>query len=247
MRFMGPVIYLVSTILWLLGWAESSHAIPVTYSYTGTVGSTATGIFAGQGSQLTGTFTFDSALVDGNSNWTQDIYSASDPNNVAAGRAFELTVTLGTVTRTTANNRNAPGTDHHFLNIVDSSASGDKFQFRSSLIAPTDDFAELWLLDLVPTNSADGIAVRSSTLGSNMAATIALLDNINVGLFSNTYNSSVWEAVSKGTGAFEGSLSFGLTSINRVPTSQVPEPSSILLLCLGLIAGLFLKMWPCSD
>ena len=240
MSFLRPAGYVVITAICLLSWVESAQAVPITYSYTGTVGSAATGIFSGQGSQVTGTFTFDSALIDNNPNGTQDIYSANDPNNLAVAHVFELTVTLGGVTRTTANNQNTPGTDHLSLNLIDSSSAGDLFDFRASLISNTDDFAELSIRDLLPSGSADGIAAGSNNLTSTIGGTIALLDNINVGLFSNAYNSSLWEAVDKRTGASEGSLYFTLTSISRAPVSSVPEPSALLLLSCGLVG---LAVW----
>ena len=49
--------------LGLLGLSVQALAAPVTFLYAGTVTS-ATGIFAGQGSTVTGTFSFDSTLVD---------------------------------------------------------------------------------------------------------------------------------------------------------------------------------------
>jgi hypothetical protein len=202
--------------------SQSANATPITFNFTGTATNT-TGIFAGQGTAVTGFYTFDTALVDtfpgdATNDWFQNHTPVGNQ-----GLTFEISLTLGSVTRTTANNLN-PATFGHHRVIWRDGASMDQFEIRAIHVTSSDDDAALNLEDFTPS-PPDGVAAGSGNLTDTpilTAPNIALFDTVIGNSFYRSWNSS---------GVNDGTVIFTLTSI-----TPIPEPSTALLLATGLAA-----------
>ncbi|MCP5068887.1 MAG: PEP-CTERM sorting domain-containing protein [bacterium] len=214
-------------ILTLLGWVFSSqtaNAAPITFNFTGTVTSTS-GIWVGQGTAVTGFYTYDTALMDSGSTNDFDQFSAGVAGNELY--SWEFSVSLGAVTRTTASNQNAAGTYHHGLVIFDR-ASEDRYLIQSAVVVASDDFAAISLRDTVGT-PPDAIAVGTGNLtgvAPTTAPNLSLFDTIAAGTYEERDI----------TGTRVGTVDFNVTSI----TLAVPEPTTALLFATGL-AGLAMR------
>lgn len=203
----------VLLVLALLAPSATMQAVPLTFNFTGTVLS-ASGIFLGQGSTVTGSYVYDSGLVDlvnpGSGN--QDQFEPIGANN---GLLFEISVLVGSVARTTAGND--LGGVHHFLRLNDNS-SFDRFFLTTNGETGSDDVARISLMDtLAPL---DGIAAGFGNLTGT-----PLLVPPNPLLFdnqANLYRSRV-------AGSTDGEITFTITSI------VLPEPASGLLLGLAVV------------
>jgi len=204
--------------MWLTLGSRATQATPITFNFGGTA-TNASGIWAGATS-LTGSFTYDSALVDLNQGDSfNDTFRADTLAN--QGFAWEITVTANGVTRSTSTNQNIAGTLHHFLQVLDDPTE-DRWFLQADKLAASDDFAQLLLQDFVPS-PPDGITAGSGNL-TDMAPTTAP----NPGLFSvNT--SSIYQAFTD-NGMFEGALEYRLDTI-----SIVPVPPAVWLFGSGLI------------
>lgn len=229
----------VLTAFALLGPGTGALAATVTFSYAGTI-TTATGIFAGQGSTVTGTFSFDSTLMDAAASDATaapftadqyDYYRSDTAPNIPVASAFNMTLSVGTVSRDSANNANSSGTLHHSFFVLDWPES-DQFVFTVSGPAIGDDSGVLVLADYDPFPNPDGIAPDSGSLASNINSTIALLSGLDVSRFNN--NDGSWQA-NDPNGVLLGRVSFILTDV-----SQVPGPATLPLLGTAIaLAGFF--------
>jgi hypothetical protein len=234
MRISILVLALLALLALPLG-SQVATAEPITFNFTGIVDAS-TGIWAGsQGLAVSGFYTYDTLLVDflvGNTQ--QDLFRAIDPANQAF--LWEISVTVGGVTRTTASNQNAAGTQHHFLEVLDH-ASEDRFQFETVRHIGSDDFARFRMQDLSP-DPPDGIAVGSGSLTDTAPTTAP-----DVALFDTVVGLSLYLSYDA-AGESEGNLQFTLTSIVPVP-EPVPLSGSAALLLSGLLGavGLGVLRW----
>ncbi|MCP5065636.1 MAG: PEP-CTERM sorting domain-containing protein [bacterium] len=221
-----PVGRGLAAILTLLGWlfgSQTANAAPITFNFTGTVTST-TGIWVGQGTAVTGFYTYDTALID-----AVDYSDESDVfgSGVAGNESFfwEISVSLGAVTRTTASNQNAAGTYHHGLFHHDKPTE-DTFLLQTAFVVTGDDFAYISLGDKVGT-PPDAVAVGTGNLtgvAPTTAPNLLLFDTTTLGRYDEKDNI---------TDLSVGKVNFDVTSI----TLAVPEPTTALLFATGL-AGL---------
>ena len=125
-----------------------------------------------------------------------------------------MTLSLGTVSRTSADNANTPGTRHHSFLVLDWPES-DQFVFSVLSNTSSDDSGSLVLADYVPFPNPDAIATGSGNLQSDIGSTIALLSTLDVSLFSNLSGGS-WTAFDP-SGVLQGRLGFDLTTVSPVP------------------------------
>ena len=221
----NTIRYVFFTVFCLWSFSTSTYAAPITYNYIGEVIG-ASGIFAAQGPLVNGTFSFDSTLLDSNLSNAIDLYSSESPvSNQASSNVWEVTISMFTLSRTTANNQNLSTTPHHFLEIIDG-LNTDSFTLQADRLVASDDFVRLGLVDSV--SPTDGIAIGAANLTGDILDTISILDNLDPSLFSFLAGST-WDAFDK-DGISEGSVNFRITSITRA----VPIPSTLLFFGLGI-------------
>jgi hypothetical protein len=220
----------VVNVVALFGFTTLASATPITYNYTGTV-TAATGIFAGQGTNVTGTFTFDDGLVDQCVGAACDFFPSGSTANLAFNSVWEITLNLGTVNVTTATNARAVGTNHHFLSLSDD-PSVDQFVMYAAEIAAGDDSVQLNLQDLLPV-PPDGISPGSNNLTGTIAGAIAILNTLDPADFSLITGISNWAA--RNERGLQGQVVFTPTSISLA--QPVPEPASLLLFGTGLVGA----------
>jgi len=196
-------------------------ALPLIFNFTGTVTS-ATGVWAGQGSVVTGSYSYDSTLLDSDPSTGRDIYYAGSP---VSNQAFpwEIAVSVGNISYTTANNTNPTGNFHHYLEYIDR-PSEDRFRVGTNRYAPGDDFVRIMVRDFIGV--PDGIATGSNNLTGAVIQTA-----LNPSLFSQTTGQSFYHSWDE-RGNRIGIVNFSLDSV-FVPKA-VPEPSSLALIGLGL-------------
>lgn len=214
-----------TTLVFLIAsWMGSSvNAAPLTFNFTG-IATFTDGIWAGQGNSVTGSYSYDSALQDANGANTFDAFRNHFPaSNQALNSSFDITVNLGAVSGSTSANSNPALLANHFLEIFDTPGE-DRFRFESVRQALSDDFASIMLRDFLPNGAPDGIAVGSGNL-TNAAPTTAP----DISLFSLVFGQSTYQTFDQ-QGQLTGRVLFTLTSITKVP-----EPTTLLLLGLGLV------------
>ena len=210
------------------GFAAVARAEVLTFNYTGIATGTS-GVFgesdANVGAIVTGFYTFDTAKI------VVSPYETAYSTSTATSTDFEISVTLGGVTRTTANNSNRTlGSNHHTITWTDGDywqGYDDKFQYKSSPnYSNGDDYGLVYIHDQgTSADLADGIAVGSGNLSS------ALIEAApDVSLFNNTSGLSRYEAW--GDTWIDGSVDFTVTSITP---AAVPEPSTLATL-VGMAA-----------
>lgn len=223
----------VAVFILLIGLCTNVSAVPITYEFTGTVNS-AGGIFAGQGSDVIGRFSFDDGLVDSTLVPSQDIFRNDIPaSNQPLTSGFTASLTLGAVT--VSDQATIQNTDDALLEILDD-PSEDRVRFDMYRRGVAEPFFRLMARDSSGT-SRDGVAAGSGNLTSSIAGAISILDNLDISLFGQTARQSTWIEY-RATGGLAGELVFQWTGINRqsqVP-QQVPEPGTLGLLSTGLLA-----------
>ena len=208
-------------VLVACGTASTAMSLPVTYEFQGTVTSTF-GAAVGPGSLVTGTISFDDQLVDSNPGvpW-QDIFTTTNPANVALLPGFSATINFGAMSMSVAGD--APTNSLGSLSISDSS-SVDQVQYRAF---NSDLGADLILRARDVGGIPDGVLPGSNGLTDNITDTIDILDNLDLTLFNSRQNPvSVWRQFNS-FGRTTLQIGFRWDSLSRV---TVPEPGAVALL-----------------
>ena len=200
-----------------LGYPDTGLAVPVTFNFTGNATSTS-GIFAGQGTAVTGSYTFDTGGLSPSAFVTT--HSAAFAGSFGV---FEISMTLGAITRTTANNQNTPATNHHNLKWQDGGTFqgwDDLFQFTATPVIISDDFAQIFIRDNGDsTLPADGIAPGAGNLTLPLILTAP-----DVSLFNTVSGSFNRYEARDGSGNLEGVLNFTPTSITAALGGNPDNP-----------------------
>jgi PEP-CTERM motif len=206
--------HLAAMVFLMLVEAQATAA-PVTHAFSGTA-TEAIGSFAGQGTAVTGFYTLDpdNLTFDDNPDPVQDLWRA-DQNQAAT---WEISVTLGAVTVTSADNANTAGTRHHHLQITDV-PQADQWTLEATPHLPGDLRFRLFAHDERPIGAPDGIAAGSNDL--NVAPILTPGD-----LSAYTYTRADVH-----DGDASNALVFTLDSV-----VLVPEPTTALLFASGLAA-----------
>lgn len=145
------------------------------------------GIFAGQGTAVTGFFTYNTDMPDRSSNTAQiDTFVFDDEGMV---KDFRIVVTLGDATVDSADNQNLPTIPHHRLEIVDgfvfTTSEGvelneDRFTLTTLRRAAGDDTITLILRDAVlPPEEADAVLPGSGGLTGAVPTTAPNVASFN--------------------------------------------------------------------
>jgi len=215
-----------------LAFALSAHAASatvVTYTYQGTVTS-ATGIFAGQGTSVTGTFSFDTGLTDSEPATTHDAFDNNSPvGNQALTSTYSATVHLGAVSLSATASPHptlAVGRLDLFNNFPASTNLADEVFYELGNPFTTDPLFELDAQQLTPSPTIPN-AVPNGVLNGTTSGAISLLDTLDLTKFSVT--SGLW-LQKDSNGQTIGSLGFTWTSV-----APVPLPAALPLLISGLL------------
>jgi len=226
---MKNILLLGSLIVLPLVFFSPVSAAPISWAFSGTV-LLATGIWSGGDATVTGSFTYDSDLIEVEphlSDPSQDLFEASTLANQML--YWDITITLGKVTRSSSNNSNPVGQRHHFLNIVDRPDS-DRFRIDGNS-GSNEDLFRIMLRDESPS-PPDFISAGTGNLSGRppisapqlaLAQTCAFID---LGCYSGTNSFSP-------SGQPIGSLIFEVNSLS-ISTSSVPLPPSWPLMAAGL-------------
>ena len=224
----------IQAILWaslLLMVSGHLNASSITYNYSGIVVGTPTGIFAGQGDTVTGTFSFDRRLIDVEPLTGQDFYRTSgnvlNPTpeyflNDPYLSSFTATMTIGSVTVTTAAN------DLASLDITDGARKYLEFRIQEDTVAPSS--AEIIRTDFEFTASDDncGICIfDGGSLDGTIDSAISILDNLEL---NTLFAHGNWNIINLSEGVLTDSVVFDWTSINPIPI-----PAAVWLFGTALI------------
>ena len=228
----------VAIVLPLACAAPAAFATPLTIYFTGTVTGTPTGIFAGQGNQVTGSFTYDLAAVPTTN--LPDFASFSSSNAANSGLDWFASVTVGGVTRDAADFAAEPTYVRTWLGLLEDNPFIDQFEFNGfaqvPLGTPPNNFIQYdWLfsIDLEDTGPDPpvGIAPGSDNLNGQLVD-LSLLD------LSHFEKRAGRLAITgpnppPGFGGINevGIVNFDFDAFSLTP---IPEPGTGLLIGLGL-------------
>ena len=164
----------------LVIFAPAALSSVVTYKFTGTV-EYVEGIFAGQGTVVKGTFSFDDGLIDSNPSSEADVFTNRMPaSNQSLTSSFSATLTVGAVTVT-----NTTAAAIAELKLIDSDipTTGDGFEFGLYRFGASglDDFF-IQGEDYLPFPT-DAIAPGSLNLTGAIGDAISILDTLDLSLF----------------------------------------------------------------
>jgi len=208
--------------------ATSAAASPILWVFTGTA-LVQEGIYVGQGASVSGFLTYDSTLVDNTiaaDYWDQFTSSSPAGANDPVNDVWEISITNGAVTRTSADNQRAVGGDHHDLTLFDTSFD-DSFIFRAQRILATDDLVRFALRDGEPVPQPDGIAAGFGNLTGTPWAAPLDLDSFTG--YPDSRQGTI-RAYDDSTGIEIGYLEFHIDTM-----TLVPEPGTLVLGAAGLL------------
>ena len=220
-------VILAAVILFFFVVPATSGAAPVRLDFLGRV-TFATGVFAGQGLDLSGFLVLDSEFVPYVSEPTRTSFATLTPENVLL--SYEISVTVGSVTRTTAYN----GIPAFGLDILDRE-DVDSFHFRVGThhsASGGDDLAKIRLADFIPS-PPDAIAPGSGSLIGAVPVTAPALSLFSV-VDRNTYEAYL------DTRNLEGQVNFDLVAF--VPESSENVAPAVPALSGPAIGGLALLL-----
>ena len=201
-------------------------ADPITYEFTG-IATNQEGVFIGQGSEVSGFFTFDTDLVDFahtlDSRPAGELDIFDNQSNINFGFNFILSVTNGSVTITRGNTTPASFAEL----VISDSTDFDTFGFL------VQEFGTLHF-SFTRLTIFDGSDPRDLILpGTGGLTDSALFDLSSINFDSVTGQANyVCSFCDDPSNPEYGILEFDLTSISIV---SVPEPATLGLLSLGLI------------
>jgi hypothetical protein len=188
-----------------------AYAVPITFDFTGTatgVGGYTKGIWAGQGTDVTGSYTYDTDLADTfPADSARDKFLSNDPANAVF--AWNITFNLGAVTRSV----DGPAAFFNF-NIQDKAT--DSYAFGNNLFG-----LNLHGTDATAVQNLDGSA-------PDYAPDLSLFNTGSInGLYKleGSENQLSFRLTSITAAA-------GISSAGPVP---IPEPATMLLVATGLI------------
>lgn len=209
----------------LLAVPTIANAALVTYSFTGDV-IFANGIFAGEGSVVSGLFSFDDALAASASGTTLNVFRSDFPTaNAAIPNSFVASLSLGSVNVSATSDPSRPpsqvqlqdGTNDLLLLQL-----GGTVNLQDSMSLRLNDFA-------ADDPTPDGIAAGSGNLTGQLSDSIAIMNLIDPTAFDSA-------AISDWRTANGDLVRFNLTSLSNV--SAIPVPAALPLFASALL-GLF--------
>ena len=220
---MFKFIQVSAITLFLSGIPVGLSADPITYNFTGTVISQ-TGVYIGQGTEVTGSITFDTSLIDGlaSNGVTDNFFSGNAANSLFV---WTMTTTNGSVTTSHSVTGQVSGSIFGQMLIEDSSTQ-DGFNFTVN-DSSGQGRSNLSLGDINNLNLVlPGTGGLADSAGFDLT-TLLLASVTNQDSFVCTFNCT--DPGIPGSGI----LDFSVTNI-----SAVPIPGALLLFGSGLL-GLF--------
>jgi hypothetical protein len=208
-QFLLLTTILTTTLIFLS--AHSALATPVIYSFTGTT-TFQNGDFAGQGSNVTGTFRFDDGLTDGKTASRIAQYDVALPANALLAGGFAYSITVGATTKSGT----GATASTSVLELTDDFAS-DSVSFRVGA-SPADFF----LLRALGGSGNDVVLPPAPGGISPISDIVGVLDALNPAGFAGS--PSIW------SGGSDNQVQFTWDSI-----TPIPEPTTGVLLGLGLL------------
>jgi hypothetical protein len=205
--------------------APAAIASVITYDFTGDAFYTL-GIFAGQGTQVTGTISFDDRIVDFSPTAAGDTFSANlEPNSAFAGN-FRATIQVGSAVASYALHENDVD-DWGWLWIADDTT----FDWIDYFFVGNQGGQTIFELT---ARDNGGVAVKPGSYGltSTIEGDIGILDALDLGLFKDRAFGT-WARRDVSYGPVIDSVQFAWTGISR--SISVPEPAPALLLATALL------------
>jgi hypothetical protein len=211
--------------MFALSLASVVHGAPITFNFTGTVIGAQSGSFAGQGSTVSGSYTYDTDLTDSD---PFDVFQDTFSSNTSANLGFDynITVTNGSFSLSSTNIGTAGNS--HFLRFRDH-VFDDQFLYEAADGNPGVDRFRLVLTDRTPEGAPDGIATGSGNLLHS-----PLMNPLDVGLFNCSPTCTSYVVEDDDEGFPISHLEFQISSISL---QLVPIPGAVWLFgsAIGLL------------
>lgn len=220
-------IFALSISYFLSMWIFSSgaQATIATYYFSGTV-TDANGIFAGQGSSVTGSFSFDYGAQDSDPSTEYDFFTSDTSSNQPLIANFSASLTLGSV----------------LLNLAPIDVAGSYFAISAT---DTPDrlsyylkvFSDGWLDFSIMDNPYVDAGDPVSALDGTISRLVGILDNLVTSTFSGEFSPGMGEGywVAMDQDAEIGNVAFQWNELWRGGATRVSEPGSVGLFASGLI------------
>jgi hypothetical protein len=191
------------------------YAVPITFEFAGTA-TISNGIWDGQGTDVSGSYTYDTDLKASIANSTLNKFQS----NIAANSAFDWNITfnLGATTRSVDSSTNVFTFILYDRNPPVGSTE-DQYNFGAAN-------ANLNLNGLSTVAAAAGV----QNLDTVLATAAPPIWTPDISLFNTGINNGLYKLEGS-----ENQLSFKLTSITAANSAAVPEPATMFLLGTGLI------------